>query len=70
MFPLSDFYENSLICEAMKLLGLLSSKSNLPWNIIVYCARTVDNLFIQDKTKALKRIKLIITSIKNNAMQL
>ena len=70
MFPLSDFYENSLICEAMKLLGLLSSKSNLPWNIIVYCAKTVDNLFIQDKTKALKRIKLIISSIKNKATQL
>ena len=69
MFPLSDFYENRLICQAMKLLGLLSSKSNLPWNIIVYCAKTVDNLFIQDKTKALKRIKLIISSIKNKATQ-
>ena len=70
MFPLSDFYENSLICQTMKLLGLLSSKSNLPWNIIVYCARTVDNLFIQDKTKALKRIKLILSSIKDKATQL
>ena len=70
MFPLSDFYENSLICQAMKLLGLLSSKSNLPWNIIVYCARTVDNLFIQEKTKALKRIKLILSSIKDKATQL
>ena len=70
MFPLSDFYENSLICQAMKLLGLLSSKSNLPWNIIVDCARTVNNLFIQDKCKGLKRIKLIISSIKDKATQL
>ena len=67
MFPLLDFQENSLICLAMKLLGLLSSKSNLPWNIIIDCARTVNNLFIQDKSKALKRIKLIVSSIKDKA---
>ena len=69
MFPLLDFYENSLICQAIKFLGLLSSKSNLPWNIIIDCARTVNNLFILDKSKALKRIKLIISSIKNKATQ-
>ena len=53
----------------MKLLGVLSSKSNVPWSFIVDCARTVDNLFIQDKLKAFKRIKLFISSIINKATQ-
>ena len=67
MFPLSDFYENSLICQAMKFLGLLSSKSNLPWNNIINCARRVDDLFLQDKPKALKRIKFLILIIEEKA---
>ena len=63
MFPFQDFYKNSLICQAIKSLGLLSLKSNLHWNIIIDCAKTVNKLFLQDKVKALKRIKLFVSII-------
>ena len=64
MFPFQDFYKNNLICQAIKSLGLLSLKSNLHWDIIINCAKTVNNLFLQEKLKALKRIELLVSSVK------
>ena len=60
-------FMKTLNFSSYKLLDLLFSKSNLPWNIIIDCAKTVNNLFILDK--ALKIIKFIISSIKNKATQ-
>ena len=62
MFPLSNFYSNSLTCQAMNDLGLISS--NLPWNIIIKSAKTIDALFARDTFKALNRVKLIFKSVE------
>ena len=62
MFPFSYFYENPLVREAMiKQLDLMTS--NISWDAIIISARTVKNLFNDDKTKALKRVSRIIKSI-------
>ena len=62
MFPLSDFYSNSLIRQAMLDLGLISS--NLPYCIIIESVKTIGFLFANDNSNALARIKLIIKSIE------
>ena len=61
MFPLQAFYKNSLIRQAMHDLGLISS--NIPWNMIISSAKTITGVFPKDKSKALKRVSLIIKSI-------
>ena len=61
MFPLSTFIKNSFIYNAMVVLGLL--QSNIPSNIIISCAETIESLFGQDKARGLKRIKLLISCI-------
>ena len=61
MFPLQAFYKNGLIRQAMHDLGLISS--NIPWNMIISSAKTVIGVFPKDKSKALKRVSLIIKSI-------
>ena len=69
MFPFSSFCSNSLSCQAMHDLGLISS--NLPWNIIIESAKTIDALFARDVFKALNRVKLIFKSVeeKNHNIQ-
>ena len=61
MFPLSTFIENSFIYNAMVVLGLL--RSNIPSDIIISCAETIESLFCQDEARGLKRIKLLISCI-------
>ena len=62
MFPIPAFNNNSLIRQAMHDLGLISS--NLPWNIIIKSAKTIDALFARDTFKALNRVKLIFKSVE------
>ena len=62
MFPFSSFYESPLVREAMiKRLGLMTG--NISWDAIISSAKSVKNLFDDDKTKALKRVSCIIKSI-------
>ena len=65
MFPLPDFYSNSLIRQAMLDLGLISS--NLPYCIINESAKTISSLFFKDKSIALVRVKLIIKTIEEKS---
>ena len=65
MFPLPDFYSNSLIRQAMWDLGLISS--NLPYCIINESAKTIASLFFKDKSIALVRVKLIIKTIEEKS---
>ena len=65
MFPLICFCRNSLIRQAMQDLGLIIS--NLPWNIIITSAKTINTVFAKDNLKALNRIKLIIKSIEEKS---
>ena len=65
MFPIPGFNNNNLIHQAMQDLGLISSQ--LPWNIIIASAKTIDALFTKDNLKALDRIKLVIKNIEETS---
>ena len=65
MFPLPDFYSNSLIRQAMWDLGLISS--NLPYCIINESAKTISSLFAKNNSNALVRVKLIIKTIEEKS---
>ena len=65
MFPLPDFYSNSLIRQAMWDLGLISS--NLPYCIINESAKTINSLFAKNNSNVLVRVKLIIKTIEEKS---
>ena len=64
MFPVDTFIENTLIYQAMIKLGLL--QSNIPSNIIISSAKTVQSLFSQNRESGLQRIKLLIKYIEES----
>ena len=64
MFPISEFCEQKSVHQTMLDIGLLTS--NLPWDVVVECAKSIQSVYGKNNTKALKRVKLIISCIEEN----
>ena len=64
MFPISEFCKQNSVHQTMLYMGLLTS--NLPWDVVVECANSIQSVYDKDNMKALKRVKLIISCIEEN----
>ena len=64
MFPISEFCKQNSVHQTMLCIGLLTS--NLPWDVVVECAKSIQSVYDEDNMKALKRVKLIISCIEEN----
>ena len=64
MFPINEFCKQNSVHQTMLCIGLLTS--NLPWDVVVECAKSIQSVYDEDNTKALKRVKLIISCIEEN----
>ena len=64
MFPIGEFCKQKSVHQTMLDIGLLTS--NLPWDVVVECAKSIQSVYDKDDTKALKRVKLIISCIEEN----
>ena len=58
VFPLNEFCDKVLVDKAMKELGMLHD--SLPLERLEERATTIEELYEEDKTKALERVKVII----------
>ena len=65
MFPIQQFSDGHLVDTAMMELGMISE--NIPWSLVIDRAETVTQLYRADRTKALKRVQLILKCIESNA---
>ena len=65
MFPIQQFSDGHLVHTAMMELGIISE--NIPWSLVIDRAETVAQLYHADRTKALKRVQLILKCIESNA---
>ena len=65
MFPIQQFSDGHLVDTAMMELGMISE--NIPWSLVIDRAETVTQLYHADRTKALKRVQLILKCIESNA---
>ena len=65
MFPIQQFSECHLVVTAMLELGLISEI--IPWSMVIERAETIAHLYPTNRTKALKRVKLILQCIDSNA---
>ena len=65
MFPIQQFSDGHLVDTAMMELGIISE--NIPWSLVIDRAETVTQLYHADRTKALKRVQLILKCIESNA---
>jgi len=65
MFPIQQFSDRHLVNTAMMKLGIISE--NIPWSLVVDRAETISHLYHTDRTKALKRMRLILQCIESNA---
>ena len=63
MFPLETFYSNPLIREAMCRLGLITN--NVPWEVIICSARTIEAVYARKEKKALLRIRAILECLND-----
>uniref|UniRef100_A0A1X7ST11 Uncharacterized protein n=1 Tax=Amphimedon queenslandica TaxID=400682 RepID=A0A1X7ST11_AMPQE len=61
MFPLSSFYQNSLVRHILFEFGMMSEK--LSMDIIIRSAETIESIIVIDKRKAMKRVKAILQYI-------
>ena len=64
MFPISEFCKQKSVHQTMLDIGLLNS--NLPWDVVVECAKSIQSVYGKDNMKAPKRVKLIISCIEEN----
>ena len=64
VFPISSFYTNRLISSALTQLGMIHDY--MPWAMLVERAKTVQEVYQIEQTKALYRVKLIIECIDRN----
>ena len=64
VFPISDFYTNKLISSALTQLGMI--QDHMPWGMLLERARTVQEVYRFEQTKALYRTKLIIECVSRN----
>ena len=70
-FPLQQLLNRHLSHTALTNLGMISK--TIPYDMLVERAQTIESLYKTDKAKALKRIKLILSSctkVKKNESQL
>ena len=65
MFPIQQFSERHLVVTAMLKLGMISE--TIPWSMVIERAETIAHLYPTNRTKALKRVKLILQCIESNA---
>ena len=65
MFPIQEFSERHLVRTAMLELGMISE--TIPWSMVIERAETIAQLYSTNKTKALKRVKLILECIESNS---
>ena len=65
MFPIQQFSERHLVVTAMLELGMISE--TIPWSMVIERAETIAQLYHTNRTKALKRVKLILHCIEFNA---
>ena len=64
VFPISSFYTNKLISSALTQLGMI--QDYMPWDMLVERAKTVQEVYQVEQTKAHHRTKLIIECIDRN----
>ena len=64
MFPIECFSGRSSVHQVMLQIGLLTF--HLPWNIVLECANSIESVYEVDSVKALKRVKVLIKSMKQN----
>ena len=64
MFPISEFCKQKSVHQTMLDIGLLTS--NLPWDVVVECAKSIQSVYGKYNMKALKRVKLIISCIEKH----
>ena len=65
MFPIQQFSERHLVITAMLKLRMISE--TIPWSMVIERAETIAQLYFTNKTKALKRVKLILQCIESSA---
>ena len=65
MFPIQQFSERHLVVTAMLKLGMISE--TIPWSMVIERAETIAQLYHTNRTKAFKRVKLILQCIESNA---
>ena len=65
MFPIQQFSERHLVITAMLKLGMISE--TIPWSMVIERAETIPQLYSTNRTKALKRVKIILQCIESNA---
>ena len=65
MFPIQQFSEHHLVVTAMLELGMISE--TIPWSMVIERAETIAQLYPTNRTKALKRVNLILQCIECNA---
>ena len=65
MFPIQQFSERHLVVTAMLELGMISE--TIPWSMVIERAETIAQLYHTNRTKAFKRVKLILQCIESNA---
>ena len=65
MFPIRQFSKCHLVVTAMYELGMISE--TIPWSMVIERAKTIAQLYPTNRTKALRRVKLILQCIESNA---
>ena len=65
MFPIQQFSERHLVVIAMLELGMI--RETIPWSMVIERAETIAHLYPTNRTKALKRVKLILQCVESNA---
>ena len=64
MFPLECFTDREPVHQIMLHVGLISSQ--LPWNLILECAQSIESMYEKESAIALKRVRILIDSIEQN----
>ena len=63
-YPVDDFCKDPAACRAMEYLGLITK--NLPWTLLIDCARSIKDLYKDNQQKSLDRVKQICDCIQEN----
>ena len=69
LFPIGIFTEKdvSIVRTALKELGMISD--SIPWDLLISRAKSIQSLYGTDRTKALKRIHLVLQCIETNVKE-
>ena len=65
MFPIPKFGDRHLVVVAMVKLGMISK--DMPWNLIIDRAESIEQLYHSDRLKALDRVRVILQCIESKA---